>query len=61
MMHVAPARSLLIVIVVQGVRGGHKVLDDVREAEVALVIGLRQNILVEISFKGFLKNFLPIL
>ena len=38
MVHVAPARRRpALLLVVQRVRGGHQVLDRVREAEVALV------------------------
>ena len=61
MVHVAPARSHLLLVVVQRVRGGHKVLDDVREVEVTLVIGLEWDIVVEDIFQGFLRNVLSIL
>ena len=63
MVHVAPSRSLLVV---QRVRGGHEVLDDVGEAEVALVkslelgIGLKHinlDITTFLSFSQHLDRF----
>ena len=53
MVDVAPSRSLLVV---QHVRGGHEVLDDVREAEVAIVKGLELDIVV-VEAGTFRYNF----
>ena len=53
MVDVAPSRSLLVV---QHVRGGHEVLDDVREAEVTIVKGLELDIVV-VEAGTFRYNF----
>ena len=58
MVHVAPSRSLLLFVAVQRMRGGHQVLDDVREPEVALVVGLKQDIVVEAEFFIFFGSLL---